>query len=191
MRALVAVGLLASAFAPLVAVLAVLQLPALGWWAWALLAGCLASVVLLLAVLRSLGGIQARPLHARQVRRADERVVAFTSSYVLPLVVAAFGPETPAKVVATVALVALMALIYVRAGLFHLNPTLALLGYRLYEVTATNGTVTMLLTTSRHLRQDATLHCRYLGDDVAIEGRVDGRRSGRAPAAESTDGEAT
>ena len=38
-------------------------------------------------------------------------------------------------IVATSALVAILALIYVRAGLYHLNPTLAVLGFRLYEVT--------------------------------------------------------
>jgi hypothetical protein len=48
-------------------------------------------------------------------------------------------------------LVAVLALIYVRAGLYHLNPTLAIIGFRLYEVTAVNGAVTMLLTKSGYI----------------------------------------
>jgi hypothetical protein len=103
------------------------------------------------------------------VRRADERVLAFTSTYLVPLVVALFGGAGTATVVGTSAVVVLMATIYVRAGLYHLNPTLALAGYRLYEVTATNGAVTMVLTRARHLHQEGRLACRFVADDVAIQ----------------------
>lgn len=79
------------------------------------------------------------------------------------------GESTAPTIAATSALVALLAVIYVRAGLYHLNPTLAVLGFRLYEVTAVNGVVTMLLTRSSHIAQHRPLECRYLGDDVAIQ----------------------
>ena len=162
-------GLLASAFAPLVGLLAVLRLDDLGWVGWVLLAASVLSVLLLAAVLRSLAGIQPRRVACVSVRRADERVLAFTSSYVVPVVVALFGGAGPAATVATAGLVGLLALIYVRAGLYHLNPTLAVAGFRLYELTAQNGTVTMLLTRSRHIAQHAELECRYLDQDVAIQ----------------------
>ncbi|KGN39803.1 hypothetical protein [Knoellia aerolata] len=169
MTRVVGFGLLASAFAPMVALLAVVRFDALGRASWVILAVCGGAVVLLAAVLRSVAGIQARTIDCQSVRRADERVLAFTSSYVVPLVVALFGESDTPTLVATSALVALMATIYVRAGLYHLNPTLALAGYRLYEVTATNGTVTMVLTKEwQHLRQQGPLVCRYVGDDVAI-----------------------
>lgn len=169
MTRVVGFGLLASAFAPLVALLAVLKLSELGWIGWLLLAACLFAVLLLALVLRSLAGIQARTVECTSVRRADERVLAFTSSYVVPVVVALFGgPRTPV-IVATSALVVLLALIYVRAGLYHLNPTLAVLGFRLYEVTAVNGAVTMLLTRSKHIAQHEPVECRYLSEDVAIQ----------------------
>ena len=68
-----------------------------------------------------------------------------------------------------IALVLLLVVIYVRAGMYHLNPTLAVLGYRLYKVTAASGAVTMLLTKTRHIPQQGVVQCRYLGDDVAIQ----------------------
>lgn len=77
------VGLLASASAPLVALLAVLKVHDLGWVSWVILVTCLAAILLLVFVLRSLAGIQARSVETTSVRRADERVLAFTSSYVL------------------------------------------------------------------------------------------------------------
>jgi hypothetical protein len=162
-------GLLASAFAPMVALLAIVKFDELGRAGWVILTACGIAVVLLALVLRSVAGIQTRTIDSKTVRRADERVLAFTSSYVVPLVVAVFGRSGTPTVVATSAVVALMAIIYVRAGLYHLNPTLAMAGYRLYEVTATNGAVTMVLTKERHLGQVGPLKCRYLGEDVAIQ----------------------
>jgi len=168
MKRIMGTALLASAFAPLLALVAILKLPSLGWVSWAILAGCLLSLALLWLVLHSVAGLQSRPVESVEVRRADESVLAFTSSYVVPVVVALFGDDI-AALVATIALVLLLVVIYVRAGLYHLNPTLAVLGFRLYEVTATSGAATMMLSRSRHLPQQGVVECRYLGEDVAIQ----------------------
>lgn len=162
------VGLLASAFAPLLALIAILKLPTLGWVSWAILSICLLSLLLLWLVLRSVARLQSRPVESAEVARADESVLGFTSSYIVPVVVALFGDDI-ASLVATIALVLLLVVIYVRAGLYHLNPTLAVVGFRLYQVTTAGGTVTMLLSRSRHLPQQGIVECRYLGDDVAIQ----------------------
>ena len=172
-KRVVGAGLLASAFAPLVALLAVLKLDEFGWVSWALLGACSAAVLLLAVVLRSLSKIQPRSIETTSVRRADERVLAFTASNVVPVVVALFGGAKGPAIAATWALVALLVVIYVRAGLYHLNPTLAVLGFRLYEVTATNGAVTMLLARRTHLPQRGLIECRYLADDVAIQPKGD------------------
>ncbi|WP_127572492.1 hypothetical protein [Georgenia faecalis] len=163
------IWLLASAFAPLVALLAVLNLAELGRAGWAVLALCVLAELLLYLSLRSLSRVQPDPIATTSVKRADERVLAFTSSYIVPIVIALFGGSDTTKVVGTVALVVLLALIYVRAGLYHLNPTLAVFGFRLYEVTAANGAVTMLLSRADHIPQRSQLKCHFLGPDVAIQ----------------------
>ncbi|MGW8815555.1 hypothetical protein [Gordonia terrae] len=163
------IWLLGSAFAPLVALLAVLKLPELEWVGWAILGSCVLAEVLLYLSLRSLSRIQTDPITTTSVKRADERVLAFASSYIVPVVIALFGGSDATKVVGTTALVVLLALIYVRAGLYHLNPTLAVLGFRLYEVTAENGTITMLLSRTGHIPQRGQIECHYLGPDVAIQ----------------------
>lgn len=162
-------GLLASAFAPWVAVLTLLRFSDLGVWGWVALGACAVALLLLGLVLRGLGAVQSRPVESKTVKRADERLLPFVSSNLVPILIATYGAASPATIVATAAVVAFMATVYVRAGLYHLNPTLALLGYRVYEVTATNGVVTMLLSRRSHLPQTGTLTCRYLGDDVAIQ----------------------
>lgn len=169
MTGVVGFGLLASAFAPLVAFLAILKSGELGWVAWVIVAGCVAVMGLLWLVLRGLAKIQLRPLESTAVRRADERVVAFASSYIVPIVITLFGGAGTPALVATSTFVVFLAVVYVRAGLYHLNPTLAVLGYRLYEVTAVNGAVTMLLSRSHHIQQRGDIQCRYLGSDIALQ----------------------
>lgn len=170
-------GLLASAFAPVVALVAIVLLPQLGILGWIVLGLCAASVVLLAMALRSLKTVQNREIETKTVRRADESVLAFTTSYVIPVVVAAFAGDSLPALAASAGLILLLVFIYVRAGLYHLNPTLlAFFGYRLYEVTASNETVTMLLSRAKHLPQSGQLTCRYLGDIVAFQiGDANGR----------------
>ena len=167
MRTVAGVGLLMSAFAPLVAVLALVRMAELGWVAWVILAGCALSLLFLGMVLRSVGKLQERTVTSTSVKQADERVIAFSSSQVLPIVVATISPPQVSSFIATLALLAIIVVIYVRAGLFHLNPTLAVLGFHLYEVTASNGTF-MLLTRDRHLPQDGDVTGHALGRLVLI-----------------------
>ncbi|WP_454301704.1 hypothetical protein [Salana multivorans] len=169
MKWLTGTGLLASAFAPLVAVLALVRMNQLGWAGWVILGGCVVAVLFLALVLVSVAKIQERTVVSTAVCHADERVIAFTSSYLMPVVVAAFAPQELATLVATLVLLVLMMVIYVRAGLYHLNPTLAVIGFRLYEVTAENGTVVMLLTRARHLPQRGSVRGRYLSENVVVQ----------------------
>ncbi len=150
-------------------VLLVVLLAAMLLLAVLLLAVLLAAVLLLALALHTLAKIQLRTIETTSVRHADERVLGFTSSYVVPVVVTLFGGSSASTITATCALVALLAIIYIRAGLYHLNPALAVVGFRLYEVTATNGVVTMVLSRSNHIPQQGHLECRYFGDDVAIQ----------------------
>lgn len=153
----------------MVVLLAVLKLPELAWIGWVVVGLCVLAELLLYLSLRSLSRIQPDPITTTSVKRADERVLAFTSSYVVPVAIALFGGSDTTKIVGTVGLVVLLALIYVRAGLYHLNPTLAVLGFRLYEVTAENGVVTMLLSRANHISQRGQIECHYLGPDTAIQ----------------------
>lgn len=179
MRWVTGAGLLTSAFAPLVAVVALVRIQQLGVVAWVILLGCLLSVLFLRLVLRALSRLQERQIVSVEVRRADERVVSFTSSYVVPVVLAAFAPTDVPGLVATLGLLALMVVIYLRAGLYHLNPTLAVLGYRLFEVRAENGSLVMLLTRSDHLPQRGEVNGRYLSANVAVQvARPAARRAG-------------
>jgi hypothetical protein len=169
MKRVVAAGMLGSAFAPLIGLLAVIQAPKLGNGIYVLLAACVLCLLLLVVVLREVARVQEVAINPKQVRRADEKVLAFSSSYIVPVAIAAFGKGDTAAIAGTAALVVFLAFIYVRGEMYHLNPTLAICGYRLYEVTATNDTVTMVLSRSGHLPQTEVIRARSIGEYVAIQ----------------------
>lgn len=161
--------LLASAFAPIVAVLAMLRWHDLGAAAKYVVGACVLALALLAVVLSRLTHIQTHSVETKTVRRADDRVLAFASSYVVPAAVAVIGGMSAAATLGSFVLIGFLALVYVRAGLYHLNPTLAIVGFRLYEVTATNDTVTMLLTRRQRMTQSGVINCRYIAADIAFE----------------------
>lgn len=162
-------GLLASAFAPIVAVLAVLRVPALGWATWIVVGVCIVFVGLLAAVFLQVRRLQSHLVEVTLIRRADERVLGFASAYVVPAVIVLFGEESWVTGAATVALVLLLMVIYVRGELYHLNPTLTVIGFRLYEITEANGQVTMLLSRQKQIAFPGNLQYRKLSAEVAIQ----------------------
>jgi len=85
MHRLVGVGLLASAFAPMVAVIAILRFHQLGPLVWIVLAVCALAVLLLALVLRQVARIQQRSIAPKQVKRVDDKVLAFASTYIVSL----------------------------------------------------------------------------------------------------------
>ncbi len=70
------------------------------------------------------------------------------------------------------AILSCLVMLHLRGGLFHLNALFALVGYRCYLVTGTNGVVTMMLTRAQHVPQQGPLQCRHLSDDVAFQCRA-------------------
>lgn len=82
-----------SAFAPMVAVLTILRFHQLGIFAWIVLGVCVLAVLLLALVLGQVGRIQERSIVPKQVRRRDDKVLAFASSYIVPVAIAAFGKD--------------------------------------------------------------------------------------------------
>lgn len=168
-RSLVGAALLASAFSPLLAVMVlIVNLGGEVWLTVVLMVVALLPIGGLALVLRALSRVQLTRLRTRRIRTRDQDVLGFVSAYVLPVAAALFAGDTSGDV-ASLLLLGLVALVYVRAGLYHLNPSLTLLGYRLYEVEQDNGVEVMVLTRERHLPQHADLDAHRLADGVLIQ----------------------
>lgn len=169
MKHLAGIGLLASAFAPVVAIVAALRLPQLGGWGVVVIAGCALAVGMLALSLRQLRGVQEETITTKAVKHADEKVLAFAASHIVPIVVAVFMTDSPqASLAGALSVLGLLGIIYVRGGLFHLNPVLAVVGFRLYEVTASNGALSFVLGKVDHLPQSGALRVHRYSSEVAF-----------------------
>lgn len=148
----IGLGLLASAFSPLLVALVLVTRPLPGWWWDAALALLFAlPVLLLLSVRRAIASLGGAPLDVRTATPRDSDVLTFIASYLVPIAIVFFVvPDLP-RIAAMLVLLTLLIAVYVRAELFWLNPFLPLAGFRVYQVVTEGGTTVMLVTRRREI----------------------------------------
>lgn len=153
-----------SSYSPLFAVFALLDTFGRGWpsitcvVAAAVGAACLP----LLFVVDRATAPQA--LHVSDSNPRDSDVLAYVASYLVPF--ADFDTEDARQRVAVLLFVALIAVLYVRLQLFYVNPLLALVGYRVYQVTSRGGTSVILLSRRSFMTPDSTVQAVRLSSYV-------------------------
>lgn len=75
----------------------------------------------------------------------DTEILSFLVAYMLPIIL---GEQVKANPLAITVFIGIMALVFFRSDIYHVNPLMGMLGYHFYEVTATSK-VTYLLVTDR------------------------------------------
>ena len=165
----VAIGLFASAFSPVLVALALVTTPFDAVWANVLLViVCASPAALVWVSLAAARRIQESRLRFARVRRTDRDVLAFMSSFVLPIATAFFAVDA-AKWAATGVLLALLMVVYVRGQMFHLNPVLTLIGFRSFEVENSDGVVVAVLSRRRSLPPGGTLTAVRFSDELYVD----------------------
>src|SRR5579875_2609125 len=86
-------------------------------------------------------------LHVAGVSTRDGDVLAYVATYLVPF--ASISAHTGRQQAAVGIFVGLIAVLYVRLGMFYVNPLLALLGYRTYSIDTEGGTSVVLITRDR------------------------------------------
>jgi hypothetical protein len=169
MTAFAQFALFLSSYSPLFAVFALLDSFGSGWPTRVCLG--VAVVGLLLPALIFLIARRLAPQSLRvessQIRDGD--ALAYIATYLVPF--AAITATTARERGALGLFVFLIAVLYVRSELFYINPLLALVGYRLFQVATPAGTSVVLLTRRRFLRSGIDLKARRLSDYVYWEDR--------------------
>ncbi len=79
-----------------------------------------------------LQGTTQLPTEAIKVKNINSEYLAFLTTYIIPLVLVDFSSKRQITILVFILLV--IGVIYVKTNMFYSNPTLALLGYRIYEV---------------------------------------------------------
>ena len=143
--------MLAAAYAPLLGLLGLLNSFRIGWLRWTLGGAAVASVVatvLFFAV--AVPRRNAVPEQIYSARPREGEGLKFFASYVVPFFVTTAAPSTTRW--ALLLYLVLIAVLYMQGDLYFTNPLIAILGYRVFELTREDRG--FLLVLSRQWRLD-------------------------------------
>jgi hypothetical protein len=163
--------LFASSFAPLFVLFGILESFGGG------LASILCYLVAFLALLGLAGywhRVQAQQTIQQQITNAsarDQDLIGYVVTYLLPFIT--LGTASWRERGAMLAVVALIALLYIRASLFYVNPLLALARYRLFEAELGSGRSVIIITKRRFFPPGAALKLRTITESVYVEAACD------------------
>lgn len=102
-----------------------------------------------------------------QIRDGD--TLAYIATYLVPF--AAVQATSTRERAALAIFVVMIAIIYIRSELFYINPFLAIVGYRLFQVTTPKGNSVVLIARRKFLAADTAVKARRISAYVWWEGR--------------------
>ena len=162
-------ALFLSSYCPLFAVFALLDSFGTGAPSWICLGLAVLGPVLLYAMLRVAHRLGPQALHVETSQIRDGDAMAYIATYLVPF--AAVAATTNRERGALLLFVLLISVLYVRSELFYVNPLLALVGYRLFQVSTPGDTSVVLITQRRFLPSNIDLNARRLSDYVYWEAK--------------------
>ncbi len=161
------ITLFLSSFAPLIAIFSLLNTFGRGAPSIVCLAVAGISLVGLAVFMRLARTLTPIDATIGAVRKRDQDTIGYVVTYLLPFV--AIGGTAWQLRTAVVVFVIVVGALYVRAHLFYVNPVLALVGFRLFEVDIVGAPSAILLTRQHHLPSGSVLRVRALTNTVLLE----------------------
>ena len=113
-----------------------------------------------------------KTLRLRRVERADDKVLQFLIAYLLPVFSGIGLEDLAASVTLTCYSLFLIAAVVVHGNAYHFNPTLALFGYKFYQVTTIDDVEYLLLSKRKKHGHQWELTARRIGEYIYIETRA-------------------
>jgi hypothetical protein len=156
-----------SSYAPLFGVFALLQTFGSGWTLACVLLAIAGPILLVAVLVVVLVNVAPQSLGVGTSATRDGDAVAYVATYLVPF--AALSVSTLREQLALGFFVVLIALLYVRAGLFYVNPLLAVLGYRLFQVVTPSGATVVLIARRSFLASGRSVQARRLSGYVYWE----------------------
>lgn len=125
------------------------------------------SILGLWVIFRCVPDLGTSLVTIRTARPRDEDIMAYVVTYLLPFL--GLATDTGRQQVALLLFVLVVAVLYIRARLFYVNPLLSFVGYRLFDVTSDEGRPVILLTKREYIRQGTELHAHRVSNYVFVE----------------------
>lgn len=114
-----------------------------------------------------ISGSKSIPVKISSVEDINYEHLTFLTTYIIPLI--CFNLTSQRYLIALALLLAVIGIIYVKTDKFYANPTLALLGFRVYSVTLerrTGQVVKVVLITKDRLQSDSMIQFLELDERV-------------------------
>ena len=159
--------LFVSAYAPLLALFAILDSFGPGWPSVLCAAVAVLGVVGLLGVWTLVGRSAGDWQVLASSRNRDPDMMAFFVTYVVPFAAAQDASGRTRIALGVFAVV--VAALYVRSSIFYVHPLLLLAGYHVFEATTQAGIPVILITRRRYLRQRETAWTTLVAPAVYLE----------------------
>ena len=121
-----------------------------------------------------ISGSKKLPVSISKVEDVNYEHLTFLTTYIIPLI--CFNLTSARYIFALVFLLIIIGVIYVRTDKFYANPTLAVLGFRLYKVTAETRTSTkenIIIITKNRLSEKDRIRMVELDEKVCFARRVE------------------
>jgi hypothetical protein len=120
-----------------------------------------------LAVIISVGtSINPRAVVLTETQARDSEAIGYVVTYLLPFV--GFQATTGRERLALLIFFGLLALLYIRSGLFYVNPLLSAVGYHLFAAQY-EGRAIMLMSKRRTVAPPTELKARFITESVFLE----------------------
>ncbi len=136
---------------------------------WSLIPACIGAISLigLAAFLHFVSTTSPRIQQVVQVQRKDAEVMAYIVSYVFPFLGLNF--DDPMNVISLGIFFVILGIIYINSNMIHINPTLNIFGYHIYEIeTPSESTQTVISRKGRLIRGEK-LNVVVIGDNLLME----------------------
>lgn len=131
-----------------------------------LLTIAVASVAWMLLYLRKVQARNAITVQIARAKRCDHEALSYIVSYLLPFL--ALPAEGWQKITAMGVFYLLLGFLYVNTDMIHINPTLLMAKFRIYEI-ETNGGETRCVIARNRLLSNSTVRLVDVDDGLAVE----------------------
>lgn len=125
-----------------------------------------AGVLALLAVLTVGRRINPQTVVLSNIRTRDADAISYVVTYLVPFV--SLAADTWRERTALLLFLGLLAVLYVRASLFYINPLLSLAGYHIHEATR-SGRPVVVIARRRAFAAETTMKVREISREVLME----------------------
>ncbi|SRR5579884_97028 len=112
-------------------------------------------------------GNNPKPITVKEREDFTGEYMFYIVTYVIPFLVDDF--LEPSKILALTILMTTIGVLYIRANLFHVNPTLNLFGYKLYKILDEDDNKYLLLSKQSGISSDSELLANAMGINTYVD----------------------